>query len=249
MMTTTPTTGASMLSQERLLQAREFYAPVDTAAPPAAALDRWARRLSTLDELSCARELGGLSNDELGALEAEFARCQQRPRTDRLRQALPAGLAIAAVGLGLMGLGAGSVGDGQRIVFSIAAAIVALGVVLAAAGVVKAFGLVHLDLAWGTTGLYVGRLDEQHPWLYKAMATTRHPAAEAYRQDVLKRRGPLRGLDFVLMREVVRAHDAVDATRFARTVAEQMQRPATAVVLEVPEARVVRIRSKVPATR
>jgi len=249
MPSTAPMPGASLLSRERLLQAREFYAPVGEAAPPGATLDRWARRLSTIDELSCARELGGLSDDELGVLEAEFVRCQQRPRSDRLRQAVPAGLSIAAVGLGLAALGAGSVGDGSRIVLSIAAGIVALGLVLAACGMVSAFGLVHLDLAWGTTGLHVGKLDEQHPWLYKAMAVTRHPAAEAYRQDVLRRRGPLRGLDCVLMRELVRAHDAVDATRFARAVAEQLQRPASPGVLDVPESRIVRIRSKVPATR
>jgi hypothetical protein len=103
---------------------------------------------------------------------------------------------------------------------------------------------VHLDLAWGTAGLYVGRLDEQHPWLYKVLATTRHPAAEAYRQDVLKRRGALRGLDWIVMRELVRAHDAVDATRFARTVSEQLQQPASSVVLEVPESRIVGIHSK-----
>jgi hypothetical protein len=246
---TLDTTGASMLSRERLLQAREFYAPAEATAPPAAALERWARRLSTLDELSCARELGGLSNDELGVLETEFARCQLRPRNDRLRQAVPAGLSIAAVGVALMALGMGSVGDGQRIVVTIAAGIIVLGVVLAACGLVKAFGLVHLDLAWGTTGLYVGRLDEQHPWLYKAMAATRHPAAEAYRQEVLKRRGPLRGLDCVLMRELVRAHDAVESTRFARSVAEQLQRPAPTAMLEGPESRIVRIRSKVPAMR
>ena len=55
------------------------------------------------------------------------------------------------------------------------------------------------------------------------MTLTHHPAAEAYRQRVLRERGWLRGVDYVLMRESVRAHDATDRTLSTRLVAERIQ--------------------------
>jgi hypothetical protein len=50
------------------------------------------------------------------------------------------------------------------------------------AGLISAFSVLDLDLGHGTTGLYVGALDEQHPWLYNALALTKHDVAEEYRQ-------------------------------------------------------------------
>jgi hypothetical protein len=98
-----------------------------------------------------------------------------------------------------------------------------MGLLPLGAGLVSAFGAVHLDLSYGTTGLYVGKLDEQHPWLYAALSLTSNDVAEEYRQRILRERGFLRGADYVMMRELVQAQEALDRLRPARSVAEQLQ--------------------------
>ena len=90
-------------------------------------------------------------------------------------------------------------------------------------GFLSAFGTLHLELCHGTTGLYFGRLDEQHPWLFKTMNLTHHPAAEEYRQRVLRERGWLRGVDYVMMKEIVRMQEALEQTLPTRAVAEKIQ--------------------------
>jgi hypothetical protein len=103
------------------------------------------------------------------------------------------------------------------------------GLGVLALGVFGAYGFLQLEVSHGTTGLYVGQLDEQHPWLYKTMALTRNAAAEAYRQGILADRGRLRGVDFVIMQEIVRAHEALQQTHSARSVAERLQQQAPSV--------------------
>jgi hypothetical protein len=80
-----------------------------------------------------------------------------------------------------------------------------------------------VDLAYGHVGLYVGPLNEQHPWLYKAYLLMRNGAAQEYRQRVLGQRGMLRGVDCVLMGEIARADEERVMTLTARSVAEQVQ--------------------------
>ena len=70
----------SLLSKERLLQAREHYTP-SGALPPEQAFARWTQRISVQAELGSAREIAGLSEEELAAMEAEFMRCPVRPRS------------------------------------------------------------------------------------------------------------------------------------------------------------------------
>jgi hypothetical protein len=50
----------------------------------------------------------------------------------------------------------------------------------------------------------------------------RDRAADAYRRHVLSERGPLRGVDYLMMREIAHANDALEMTRVARSVAEQL---------------------------
>jgi hypothetical protein len=114
-----------------------------------------------------------------------------------------------------------------------------------ACGLVKAFSLLQLDLAHGAIGLLVGKLETGHPWLYQTLALARHPAASDYREDVVTRRGLLRGLDTVVMRELVRAHEAIERTRFARAVTDELQqkKPQPSEPPS-PERRIVRMASK-----
>jgi hypothetical protein len=103
------------------------------------------------------------------------------------------------------------------------AACLLIGLLPLGAGLLSAFGSVHLDLSHGTTGLYVGKLDEQHPWLYAALSLTSNDVAEEYRQRILRERGFLRGADCVMMRELVQAQEALARVRPARSVAEELQ--------------------------
>jgi hypothetical protein len=116
-----------------------------------------------------------------------------------------------------------------------------VGLILLGVGLISAFGAVHLDLSYGTTGLYVGKLDEQHPWLYDALSLTKHGVAEDYRQRTLRERGLLRGADYVMMRELVRAQEALERVRAARSVAEQFQCLPLATQAIVHEPRLVRV--------
>ena len=216
----------SLLSQERLMEAREQYSPVSRPLSPAEAFDRWTRRISIQGELSIAREIAGLTDEELSAMEAEFVRCPKRPGSRRTQSAVPTGLsfvAIGAISLTLQALLRESTTAGYQVVQMASAACVLVGLLLVAIGVVSAFSTLHLELNHGTAGLYFGRLDEEHPWLFKTMRLSRDPAAEEYRQRVLRERGWLRGVDFVMMREVVRVQDAADLTLSTRLVAERIQ--------------------------
>ena len=216
----------SLLSHERLMEAREHYSPTNRALSPAQAFDRWTQRISVQSELGIAREIAGLTDEELSAMEGEFVRSPKRPGSRRTRSAVPTGIALAAIGavaLGMQALLRESSTAGYLAVQMASAALVLVGLVVLAIGVVSAFSTLHLELAHGTVGLHFGRLDEEHPWLFKTMNLTRHPAAEEYRQRVLRERGWLRGVDYVIMRETVRVQDAADLTLSTRLVAERIQ--------------------------
>ena len=239
--------GGSLLSSERLMQAREFYAPTRAQLPSEAAYARWTQRVAAQGELDSARELAGLSDEELTQLEAEFIRCPHRRRSDRLRHAIPLGSALVLLGAVALALAATltGLGDGAGLVKGLGTALVVAGVCAVAVGAFAAFSMLHLDLSYGTTGLFVGLLDEQHPWLYKTMRLARHAPAEEYRQRVLRDRGSLRGIDCVLMRELVRAQDVMEDTRPARSVAEQIQsQPVRVELSSGQEPRLVRVATR-----
>jgi hypothetical protein len=233
----------SILSRERLMRARGFYSP--TAKKTCAELEfaRWVARLSVQSPLGGARELAGLSDAELAALEAEFARCPMRPRARWIRDAVVAGIAlIGLAGLGLAWQALASLGDPfARIVQAASIASLLVGLIPLGVGMLAAFGGLQLDLSHGTTGLYVGTLDEQHPWLYAATALLRHDVAEDYRQRTLLERGSLRGADHVMMSELVRTQEALERVRPARTLAEQLQLLPIAAGALVHEPRLVRV--------
>jgi hypothetical protein len=233
----------SLVSNERLMQAREFYAPSPAAASSEAAFAAWTQRVSVQTEPGSARELAGLSNAELEALESEFVRSQTRPRSVWVRHCILVGvvlIALAAAGLAMLGLA--DLGETTtRTLQAVSAALLLLGLVPLAAGLVAAFSTLHLDVSHGATGLLVGQLDEPHPWIYKTVGLTRHPVADEYRRRTLAARGPLRGADHVVMREMVVAQELLEQVRPARGVAEQLQAVPAAVELATLEPRLVRI--------
>ena len=233
----------SLVSRQRLMQAREFYSPSERNVPARDAFARWTKRVLEQPALAVARELAGLSEHELDDLEAEFVRCPMRQPLLWVRHAVVIGIVLmvlSGLGLGLQALT--NLGEtAGRTLQAASIACLLVGLLPLGVGLISAFGAVHLDLSYGTTGLYVGKLDEQHPWLYDALSLTKHGVAEDYRQRTLRERGLLRGADFVMMRELVRAQEALERVRAARSVAEQFQCLPLAAQAIVHEPRLVRV--------
>lgn len=235
----------SLIGKERLMQAREFYAPSRTALPAETEFARWTQRISVQSERGSARELAGLAHAQLDALEREFIRCPTRPRSALARHGLWVGallISMACIGFATGDLLGGEAGATRAFtVFS--SGLLLVGLTCIGVSGLTAFNALQVDLTYGTTGLYVGVLDEQHPWLYKAAGLLRHEAADSYRQTVLRERGPLRGLDYIMMRELVGAHASLDQLRPARSVAEQLQFVAIPIDVLPAEPRLVQVGS------
>ena len=214
----------TLLSRGRLLQARDFYAPAPPADTIEASFARWTERVAVQAPLLSARQLAGLADEELNQLEAEFVRCPDRRRTGRTRHAAALGSALVALAvLGFVVQSAIGGGASLSVTGVISMICLVVGLPLLAWGVYGGFSSMHLDLGHGTTGLYVGKLDEMHPWVYEAAQLTLNAGADDCRQRVLRERGALRGMDCVLMRQIVRAQQQMDETRAARAVADMLQ--------------------------
>ena len=214
----------SLISGERLMQAREQYSPTAADGAPLRSFGDWTQRLCVQDELTTAREMAGLSDAELTSMETEFLQSPMRPRSRATRATVPTGaLGVALSGAGLLACALLGAAETRWLQGACAAGLL-ISLLVMCTGLLIAFGSVHLEICHGTAGLLFGRLNEQHPWLFKAMRLTQTPAAEQYRQRVLRERGCLRGVDCVLMREIVRVDEAMTHMRPARAVAEQIQR-------------------------
>lgn len=238
-----------LLSTDRLMRGREFYSPCAAGASTQETFGRWTQRVSQTSALDVARGLTSLSNSALSELEAEFVRCPMRRQATGVRRAILVGVALVGLaGIGLLLLALANLGDGaDRTLQAASVGCLLGGLIPLGFGLGSAFSALHLDLSHGTTGLYVGTLDEHHPWLYNATSLARHDVAEDYRRRTLLQRGPLRGADYVLMSELVRAQEALDRIRPARSMAEDLQWLAVETPALTQEPRLVRV--GVPAGR
>jgi hypothetical protein len=94
----------SLVSSERLMRAREFYAPSRLTTGTVEAFDYWTEGASVQSELAYARELAGMPDAELQALAEEFNCCQNRPAPGWVRVANIVGLVLLGIGLGGLGV-------------------------------------------------------------------------------------------------------------------------------------------------
>lgn len=217
-------TQGSFFSDESLQRARDGYLPMMVASNAEIAFEQWTRRVTTQDELGIARELAGLSDESLADLASVFARSPRRRRTDNLRYSISVGAALLLAGAIVLSIDASVGATAASPMRTLGIGCLASGAVAAIIGVLAGFTMMALEVAHGTLGLCAGLLNEQHPWLYKASLVVRDAAADTYRQRVLSERGPLRGADYLMMRAIASANNAVEMTRVARTVAELLNR-------------------------
>jgi hypothetical protein len=215
-----------MISDKHLLEPHLCHEPTVAATGGRSSLVAWAERALLQSEIASARELAGLSDDELTHLENEFSRCPKRPRPAWERDAVPLGIAL----LLLAGFAFAApehlvrLSDFNAQLARIAGAVlVVLGVLALSARYVASLTGAPLDRTYSTLGLYVSQLQDRHPWLYETLRVARHEAADEYRCKVLNERGLLRGADYVLMCEIVRVHEALDRARPANFVVEALQ--------------------------
>jgi len=213
------------MTEEDVLHAREIYRPSPAARAPEVALAQWTERIAALSHLAVARELAGLSDEQLAAMALEFQKAPRRQRTDPLRHAFAASAVLALAG-GILALASttapGYAGELSPTALGAGVCFV-LALVAVCAGTLSSFRLMPTEAAYAKLGLYVGLLDEQHPWLYKAYAVLRNPAALNYRDEVLRDRGPLRGMDYVMMFEIAEIQAKMELMQNARVVAASVQ--------------------------
>lgn len=200
--------------------ARENYRPSRVVPTAEMAFAHWTERAAAQPALVTAREMAGLSNENLSALALEFEQSPQRKRRDVYRFAVPAGASATFLGVVLMTLH--KLAEAPFLL-GLGGVVAILGFVALCVGVLVNFQRVPLEVAYGKVGLFVGELNEQHPWLYKTMLLMNNTAANAYRERVLQERGALRGVDYVMMEEIASVHESMELTQTARVVRDRVQ--------------------------
>lgn len=213
------------MSDDDVLHAREAYRPSPVARTPQLALAQWTERMALLSNLAAARELAGLPEELLAAMALEFERAPRRKRSDAFRHSFSASALLALAG-GVLAL-ADSSTRAQAVELSptllAAGACFVLAFAAVCAGTLSSLRLMPTEAAYAKLGLFLGLLNEQHPWLYKAYVVLNNPAALNYRDKVLRERGPIRGMDYALMVEIAEIQAKMELTQNARAVAASVQ--------------------------
>lgn len=213
------------MTDDDVLHVRENYRPSKGQPTPARAYAHWTGRVADLPELAVCRELAGLPDEQLRALALEFEKAPHRSRGDVFRFSFGAAavLAFAAAALAIAEMTVPGPAVGRSTYVVGAGVFAASALIALCVGGLTRLRQVPIDAAYGRLGLLVGLLDEQHPWLYKAYFVLRNPAATAYRDKVLRERGPIRGMDHVLMRQIAELQEGLELTQNARAVAAAVQ--------------------------
>ena len=180
---------------------------------------QWTERLIVHPPLVTARELAGLPDERLAALAAQYEQTPRKVQTVWLKAGAAASVVVLALGVAL-----GTLREADDTTL----ATMAFGFVLTGAvGASLAGWLFYVNGSLGQghrrLGLLVSALDEQHPWLYRTLLLLQHPPVEAYRAQTLAERGLLRGVDYLLMREIAQVHERLLLTQKASAVVKQLQ--------------------------
>lgn len=223
------------MTDDDVLHAREHYRPSRGPSTPAQAFAHWTARVAETPDLVVCRELAGLPDEQLQALALAYEQAPRHRRSDVFRFSFGAAavLALAGAALAIAELTIPGPVVGRSTYFLGAGAFLGGAFIALCVGALSALRQVPTEAAYTKLGLLVGPLDPQHPWLYKAWFVVRNPAAMAYRDKVVRERGPVRGLDHVLMRRIADLQENMDLTLNARAVAATVQAagdaPASAV--------------------
>ena len=213
------------MTDEDILHARLNYRPSGATPSARKAFAQWTERIVGLPDGVAARELAGLTDEQLQAMALDFEKAPRRKRTDvfRFSFAIAALLAMIGAGFAIAEVTVPAQAVGRPHYLAGAGAFLGAAFIALCAGVLSGFRLVPTEAAYARLGLFVGLLNEQHPWLYNTYFVLRNPAAIAYRDRVLRERGPVRGFDFVLMRQIAELHEKMELTHNARAVAAAVQ--------------------------
>lgn len=216
----------TLLNESTFLHAQEGYRPSRLVNIEDMRLEQWAERVAVQPELVSARELAGLPESALAALEEQFRADPRLSRKGLSAWAGTGGMAAGvtgAVGLGLIQAVTGAPMASAPVLTVLCTLCVLAGMAGGAFAGWRAYQEVPLRAAYGRVALYIGVLNEHHPWLYKVLLLMRDPGAEAYRQRVLKERGALRGVDYLMMKEIAAVSESMVLTQTARSVRERVQ--------------------------
>jgi hypothetical protein len=200
--------------------ASERYRPSRVVPTAEMAFAQWTERVAHQPALVTARELAGLANENLVALAKEFEQAPRRRRSS-IQQYWGAGSSLLTLlGMACLLL---SHGDSHDLSTWFGVIVLLIGVAGLGVWVMRGLAGAPTEQAYAWLGLYVGELDEQHPWLYRTALLMKNAAADDYRQRVLRERGPLRGADYLMMSEIANVHEGVELTQTARAVRERVQ--------------------------
>jgi hypothetical protein len=228
----------SLMTDIDVPHVRESYRSSQAAPTAKMAFAQWTERIARLPDLVASRELAGLSDDQLSALALEFENAPRYKRTDifRFSFAVAALLALAGAGLAYGEFTTPDKAAGLSPLVVGAAAFAGAAFIALCAGTLTRLRLVPTEAAYGKVGLLVGVLNEQHPWLYNAYFVIRNPAAHAYREKVVRKRGPIRGMDYLLMRQVAELEEDMALTQNTRAVVAALQGEGEVMAPEITHA-------------
>lgn len=197
--------------------------PSAAGTGPMSAAD-WARRLSTAGVKVVVRELAGLDDVQLLRLARETSSRPTLPAPLSVRAAIAGGILVLVLGAAGLAAESFSVPELSKEMLGVAVAAIVLGALTAGLGWALSLRVVPAARAYETLKRYVAVLDEQHPWLYQAVEAVQGQTAEAYREHVLATRGPLRGLDVLMMQFAADAQAEVLQCMPARDAVQRLQK-------------------------